>query len=280
MKLQPKVIVIGLAAVVILTGGGLFAASALRQPETADYKRLDSQREAVDTSMNVYSPLFSGYSAEYANVFNEKRSADEQEALKEQYVKTLDTERRVNLDRLNAMRASVALKEQPVKDAYEKYDAAYRAVVEYYEQYAINLANISESIAGKCALNSDLNIGSATLAEDYTKAADACLAALSEAKKTSDEPTKKLLSDVENLVKQRRDAFKKAIGKEGFEQTVTETSALVTLLAINSELKTIQSDYETEVKTAYTKLVNQANESNESFKDALKPYLGEEGKEA
>lgn len=280
MKVQSKVIVIGLMAIIVLAGGGVLAASALRQPEAADYRRLDSQREAVDTSMNIYSPLFSGYSAEYANVFNEKRSTDEQAALKEQYAKTLDTERRVNLDRLNAMGASVALKEQPVKAAYDKYDAAYRAVVGYYEQYAVNLANISESIAGKCALNSDLNVGSATLAEDYTKAANACLAALSEAKKTSDEPTKKLLTDVENLVKERRDAFNKAIGKEGFERNVTNTLALITLLGINTELQTIQTNYETAVKTEYTKLVNQANESNESFKDVLKPYLAEEGKKA
>lgn len=280
MKIQPTVIVIGLMAAIVVGGGGVLAVSALRQPEVADYKRLDSQRQAVDTSMNIYSPLFSGYTAEYANTFKEKRSADEQAALKKQYATMLDTERRVNIDRLNDMRSSVALKERPVKAAHAEYDTAYRAVVEYYEQYAINLANITESIAGKCDLNAELNVGSATLAQDYTKAADACLAALSEAKKTSDEPTKRLLSDVEKLVKQRREAFNDAIGKEGLEQTITKTTALLTLLSINSELTTIQSDYETEVKTEYTKLVNQANESNESLKDALKPYLGEAGKEA
>jgi hypothetical protein len=280
MKIQPKVIVIGLMAIIILAGGGVLAASALRQPDVADFKRLDSQREAVDTSMNIYSPLFSGYSTEYANVLNEKRSADEQVALKDQYVKSFETEYRVNTDRLNAMRSSLALKEQTVRAAFDTYDTAYRAVVEYYRQYALNVANIAEPIAGKCDLNSDLNVGSATLAEDYTKAADSCLAALSVAKETSDEPTKKLLGDVENLVKQRRDAFKKAIGKEGFEQTATKTLALITLLGINSELETIQSDYETVAKTEYTKLVNRANESNESLKAALKPHLSEEGTEA
>ena len=33
MKIQPKVIVIGLMATIVLAGGGVLAASALRQPE-------------------------------------------------------------------------------------------------------------------------------------------------------------------------------------------------------------------------------------------------------
>lgn len=249
----------------------------LRQPETADFKRLDLQRQAVDTSMNVYGPLLADYSGEYANAFNEDRSSDEQTALKERHAELLKMERTANIERLDTMRSSVALKKSEIKSAFQEYEAAYRAVVEYYDRYAANLAIMTETVAGKCDLNSDLNVASASIAEDYTKAADACLSALSSAKKTSDEPTKKMLSSVEKLVKTRRDAFSKAIGKEGLEGSATKISALASLLSVNSELKPIQSQYQADVKAEYTELVNRANDSNNALKKALQPFVKTEG---
>lgn len=280
MKIRLIPAVIAVSAALIIAAVATIAVSALRQPDTADFVRLDYQRQAVDTSMNVYVPLFSGYTAEYANVFTEKRSADEQAALKAQYGETLETETKVNRDRLDGMRASTALKEPEVKSAFATYDKAYQAVIDYYEQYAVNVANISESVAGKCDLNRDLNVASATLAEDYTKAADVCLTALAEAKEGSDEPTKKLLTDVESLVKNRRDAFKKAIDKEGFEQTYTRLSALITLLSINTELNTIQTEYETVVKANYTELVDDANDANQALKRTLEDRIKGKKREA
>lgn len=280
MKKSLKVIAVGGLAIVVLAAGGFWAVSALRQPQPADYQRLDYQRQAVDASMNVYSPLFSGYTSDYATAFNEKYSAEDQVALKERYGRTLESDRKANLDRLATMRSSVALKEPELQTAFDTYEGAYRAVVDYYQQYAVNLANITESVAGRCDLNSNLNVASSKLSQDYTRAADACLAALGEAKKTSDEPTKKLLSDVEKLVKTRRDAFSKAIDKQGFDGTVANLNALVTLLSINSELKTIQDNYETGQKTTYTRLVNDANDANQGLKAALEPFVTRQGNEA
>lgn len=230
--------------------------------------------------MNIYSPLFTGFSSEYANAFNEERSTEEQAALKKQYVETLETEHRVNTDRLDAMKRSVALKEPTLKSSFDQYDSAYRAVVSYYKQYTVNVSNVTEAIAGKCRLNADLNIASSTLGKDYTKAADDCLTALGEAKKTSDEPTKKLLTDMEKLVKERRDAFSQTMGKEGLIETATKMAALASLLTINGELQEIQQSYNEEVKAEYEKLVNQANESNKSLEKALKPFVGDERNEA
>lgn len=278
MRIQPKVIVVGVATVAVIAAGGWWAASALKQPEQADYARLDAQRQAVDNSMNVYVPLFDGYATEYPNVFREQRSEEEQAEIKTEYLKTFDEERKVNIDRLNDMKSSVALKEDSIRPAYDDFDESYRAVVEYYVGYTQDITNLTEAVTGKCDLNSDLNIASATLAEDYTKAADACLAALAEAKRTSnDGPMGKLLTDVEKLVKERRDAFKKAVGKEGFEANITKLSALVTLLSINSDLKEIQDAYESTTKAEYTKLVTQANESNEALEKALEPFVKSEG---
>lgn len=277
MRIQPKLLIVAVVAAAVIALGGWWAASALRQPETSDYKRLDAQRQAVDASMNVYLPLFSGYTDEYAAVFQEDRSQEEQALVKQPYVDTLEQDRKVNIDRLNDMRSSVAMKESSVKSAFNDFDTAYRAVVNYYVQYAQDIATISETIAGKCDLNSDLNVASASLADDYTKAANECLAALAEAKETSEGPTKTLLSDVETLVKTRRDAFKKAIGKEGFEGDITKLSALTTLLSINSEIRKIQDKYESDTKATYTKLVQRANESNESFEMALAPFVDGQG---
>ena len=280
MKIQPKLLVITAVAVALLAGAGAVAASALRQPDRADFSRLDTERQIVDMSMNVYGPVFDGFSTDYGNGFTEERSADEQSALKAGYVETLDRDRRINTDRLDAMRSSVALKQPAVKKAFDSFDQRYFAVIDYYEQHAVNIASITESVAGECDMNNKLNVAKSTFAADYAKAADACLKSLASAKSASSGPSKKLLSDVETLIKKRRDAFNEATNKEGFEKNVAQMLALITLLDINTELKGIQEAYQTAVKTEYTKLVNDANESNEAFKKALKPFIAEEGKRA
>jgi hypothetical protein len=271
-----------LAVVVVLLGAGYFAVAASRQPDASDFKRLDSQRQAVDLSMNVYVPLFSAYTADYAVTFNEDRSPEEQAEVKQAYTETFEREHSVNDERLKAMRGSLAMKNESVKAAFNDYDAAYRAVIAYNERYERSVANVTESLAGKCDLNSNLNVASSTLGSDYAKAADACLAALKTASdNTNDDATKKLLSSVEKVVKERRDAFKQTVGQDDqLIETATKLNALASLLTINGDIKPIQDEYEQRVKQEYNELATKANASNESLKAAIEPLLNESKKEA
>ena len=278
MRMQPKKLIIAALAVILATLVGVFAVSALRQPDSNDYKRLDSQRKIVDLSMNAYNPLLETFSADYQNVFSEGRPSEEITSLRKDYFDSFERDRDINRARLKTMESSIALRDPVLKRSFENYQQRYGAVVNYYDQYSLDIASINESIAGPCAKLSQMNVSVSTFAADYTKAADICLSALGSSKSSSSPAAKQLLTGVETLVKKRRDAFKSSAEKEGFDQKISNFTALLTLLDINTEVKDIQLRYETEVKTDYTKLVNEANGSNETFKQALKKYVTDDTK--
>ena len=280
MKIKPQHLVIAGAAVAALLVVSIFASSALLPPTTADYGRLDAQRRALDMSMNTYGPLFDGFSSDYDNAVREERSKDEIASVKKAHVDLLEEERDLNLERLGLMRSSAALRQPDVRESFESYDSAYSAVVKYYDQRTADIANITESIVGPCAKLSQMNTSLNSFAADYVTAADVCLSALDTAKKTSGPTTKTLLSDVDAIVSKRRDAFSEVSGKEGFDQTISRLNALLTLLDINAEVSESQSRYESSVEDEYTKLVNNANSSNNAFGDVLKDYMGDAKKES
>ncbi len=275
MNTTPKrLLVAGSAAAVALVAViAVVLVNVTKQPTTADYKSLDIQRQVVDTSMNIYSPVFGDYSTDYSNVYAEERSGDDKTAVKSQYEDTLAKEQKVSTDRLKHMESSAALRKPAVKEAFERFSDKYGAIIDYYEQHTKNIAAITESVAGPCAVLSKLNVSATDYAAEYTKKADACLAALATAKKTSDGTTNKLLSEVDALIKERRDKFNEVAGKKDFELNIARLTALLSLLDINSEVKVIQSNYETTTKTEYTKLVNQANEANAAFDKVLNEYV-------
>ena len=132
---------------------------------------------------------------------------------------------------------------------------------------------MTESVGGPCAELTKLNVSVQSYASDYTKTADACLKALATAKETTDGTTKKLLEDVEELIKERRDKFKAVEGKEGFDQTVSKLQALVSIIDINTDVKAAQDDYEAKTKEQYTKLVDEANDANDALRRALESHL-------
>ena len=271
-----KNIKIVIAVLLAIIGSGavvVFAMNALRQPETADFKKFDTQRQIVDSSMNVYIPLFDGFVSEYLNLHVEERADDEKTAFKEQSLEVFETEQRANEAHLKSMASSVALKEPAVKSAFESFESKYSAVVDYYAQRTKNVANITESVAGPCARMSRLNVSKESFASDYTAAADTCMQALTTAKKTSDPTTSALLSDVEALIKTRRDKFEEIIGTEGFEKNARTMIAIVELLDINADVTRAQDSYQAKAQAEYSRLVKDANEANAALTKALQGFI-------
>ncbi|MFI5491766.1 hypothetical protein [Actinoplanes sp. NPDC051859] len=273
------------AAVVLVVGGGLVAVK-LRQSDSAEPRpvvlanppQLDAERRALDMSMNIYSPVTDRFSIEYGTAFAEERPPAETAAIKAGVADVMERERLVNTGRLQYMETSVAALGDPaVKDAFTTFKQRYGAVVDYYAQYRIDAANVTESVAGPCAKLAQVNFAKKSFATDYTQAADSCLAALAAAKQSSSPTATTLLTDVEGLVQKRRVSFEKAIGGEGARQTAANITALLTLLDVNEDLKVIQTRYETTEKTLYAKLVNDANSANEAFGAALKPLVATAG---
>lgn len=269
--LKKIVLLIGALGLVVLAAVAVM--NLMKQPEKTDYQSLDTHRQIVDSSMNIYSPLLTGFSSEYTNLYVEERPTEEKEAYKKRYMEVLEQERRVNEAYLKRMGSSVALREPSVKEAFETFRSRYGAVISYYDQYAHDIASTIEAVTGPCARLSKLNVAKASYASDYTSAADTCLAALAEAKKTSDPTTDTLLADVEALIKTRRDKFEQTLGKEGFEKNAATILALVEMLDINADIKDIQEKYQAKVQTEYMALIDEANKANSALKDALKAYL-------
>lgn len=272
-RLNTKIIIVALLAAISIGAIIFIAMNALRQPETADFKTFDTHRQIVDSSMNVYLPLFDGFVSEYLNLHVEERSDEEKTAFKDQYFETFEREQRVNEARLKVMSSSVVLKEPAVKTAFESFETKYSAVVEYYAQRTENIANITESVAGPCARMSRLNVSKESFASDYTAAADTCLQTLADAKKTSDPTTSALLSDVEALIKSRRDKFEETIGTQGFEKNARTMIAIVELLDINADVTRAQDAYQERAQAEYSQLVKDANEANAALTEALKKFV-------
>ena len=264
-----KLILILAVVIAALIAIGMVAMNVLRQPAKQDFSQLDTQRQVLDSSMNLYNPLVTGYSSDYANVLGEERSTEETDAVRQDYVDMMERERKVNSERLDRMASSPALRDADVKRAFEPFRQNYQAVINYYDQETMNLTNVIGSVAGSCGKMNKLNFAVDSATTDYLKLADACLKALEEAKQGSDSDTTTLLTDVEDIIKERRDKFNDVVGKEGIEKSGRTMIAVVSLLDFNTDLKTVQTKYETAVQKKYTDLVNKANDSNEAFEKAL-----------
>ncbi|MFJ4028218.1 hypothetical protein ACIPWF_12650 [Paenarthrobacter sp. NPDC089989] len=277
------VAVVALALVV----GGLGAWFVLSRPagvQRADVLRLDKQRAIVDNSMNIYDPLVQEFTARYTSAVS--TDADEVGQVLQQQRDVLARESATNKNRLEAMAGSPALQESEVKDAVGKFKDKYGAVVAYNDQRLTNTANITQSVGGACApLHRDLNIGSETYAKDYVSTADACLAALSDAKNGSDADTSTLLTAFEGVIRGQRDKQQEVLdAKDDFERAAKRTLAAIAMLDINDALDKPRAEYENAVKQASTTVVNEANESNANLERVLKERLerfdaaGQEGK--
>ncbi|MFJ4170149.1 hypothetical protein ACIPY3_11590 [Paenarthrobacter sp. NPDC089714] len=272
-----------------LVAGGLGTWYALSRPagvQRADVLRLDKQRAIVDNSMNIYDPLVQEFTARYTSAVSTDADEDEVGQVLQQQRDVLERESATNKNRLEAMTGSPALQESEVKDAVGQFKDKYGAVVAYNDQRLTNTANITQSVGGACApLHRDLNIGSETYAKDYVSTADACLAALSDAKNGSDAETSTLLGAFEGVIRGQRDKQQEVLdAKDDFERAAKRTLAAIALLDINDSLDKPRTEYENAVKKASTTVVNEANESNANLERILKERLerfdaaGQEGK--
>lgn len=267
---------LGGAIVVVLLAAGITAlVNATKQPTADDFRRFDTQRTVLDLSMNVYNPLTTAFTRDYLGMVNESRSSDDRQELLRQYTEAFERDKRVNEDRLSRMAASPALKNSEVKEAFEEFQDRYTAVIAYYAQELKNRTNITESVAGKCAVMNKLNVATDDFAKNYTEAADACLQALKKAQETSDDTTDTLLKDVESIIKDRRDKFNAVGDGDEFEERIAQLTAIISLLGINSDVTKIQNKYLDVVTTKNEKLVKDANTANEKLEEVVSSLKGE-----
>lgn len=276
-----RIIAISLIAALFIVLGIWFAVSRTAGTERSDLIRLDNQRAIVDSSMNLYDPLVNKFSSRYSDVYLEEASDEDKQDVYDQETGRLKRESRVNLDRLRRMESSPALQKQEVANAFSEFKREYGAVIAYNDQMVINLTNIHRSVGGSCTSLHSMNIRAKEYAEEYVKAADGCLAALSSAKEGSDQETTELLSVPETLVqKQRVNAQAVVDSKDSFEHWAKSTLSAIALLDINKPLAEAQTKYEADVKAKYSGLIEKANKSNTEFERILKDSLESAGHDA
>ena len=276
-----RIIAISLIAVLFIALGVWFAVSRTAGTERSDLVHLNNQRAIVDNSMNLYDPLVNKFSTRYTNAFSVEASDQAKQQVFDEETGRLKRESGINLDRLQRMESSPALHNQEVADAFNVFKREYGAVITYNDQLVTNLANIARSIGGACSsIHSKLNVSGEKYAEEYVKAADGCLAALSSAKEGSDQETTKLLSDVETIIKKQRDSAQTVVeSKDGFERSAARIRSALALLEINKPLNEAQAKYESDVKAKYAAIIENANKSNTELERILKDSLEPAGQE-
>lgn len=281
-----RIVAISVIAVLSIALGVWFAGvsvagSRAGGTERQDLVRLNNQRAIVDNSMNLYEPLVNKFFTRYTTTFSEEASDQHKQQIFDEETGRLQRESAINRDRLQRMESSPALSKQEVADAFKVFKQEYGAVVAYNEQRVTGMAAIARSIGGACAsIHSKFNVNTDKYAEEYVKAADGCLAALSAGKEGSDQETTTLLTEVEAVISTQRGTAQKVIdSKDGFERSGNRILSGLALLDINKPLNEAQTKYEADVKAKYSGLIDKANKSNEEFERILKESIEPAGQE-
>jgi len=258
------------------------AGSPTGQTERQHLVHLNNQRAIVDNSMNLYEPLVNKFFTRYTTAFSEEASDQRKQQVFDEETGRLQRDARINRDRLQRMEQSPALRKQEVADAFNVFKREYGAVVAYNEQRVTGMAAIARSIGGACAsIHSKFNVSTEKYAEEYVKAADGCLAALSSGKEGSDQETTKLLSDVEIVIGNQRGTAQKVVeSKDSFERSANRILSGLALLDVNKPLNEAQTKYEADAKAKYSALIEKANTSNAEFERILKESIESADQEA
>lgn len=281
-----RIVAVSVIAVLCIALGVWFAGVSVAGSQTGGRERqdlvhLNNQRAIVDNSMNLYEPLVNNFFARYTAAFSEEASDQHKQQVFDEETGRLQRESAINRDRLKRMEQSPALSKQEVADAFKVFKQEYGAVVAYNEQRVTGMAAIARSIGGACAsIHSKFNINTDKYAEEYVKAADGCLAALSSGKEGSDQETTKLLTEVETVISTQRGTAQKVIdSKTSFERSGNRILSGLALLDINKPLNEAQTKYEADVKAKYSALIEKANKSNAEFERILKESIEPAGQE-
>lgn len=276
-----RIVAISVIAVLCIALGVWFVGSRMGGTERQDLVRLNNQRAIVDNSMNLYEPLVNKFAARYTAAFSEEASDQDKQQVFDEETGRLQREATINRDRLQRMEQSPALSKQEIADAFKVFKQEYGAVVAYNEQRVTGMAAIARSIGGACAsIHSKFNVNTDKYAEEYVKAADGCLAALSSGKEGSDQETTKLLSEVETVISNQRGTAQKVVeSKDGFDRSANRILSGLALLDINKPLNEAQTKYEADVKAKYSALIEKANKSNAEFERILKESIESAGQE-
>lgn len=251
--------------------------NAAAQPSQRDYRHLDNQRSAIDTSSEAYDPLLEDFSVRHRTAYMEDFSSDRKSDITQRYNTSFDNEVKLSEQRLTDMEASLALKNERVHTKYQQFARDYRALLGYYKQYKSTGTELVGAISGVCKKVTRLDPGDDDYAKKFVVASDKCLTALAKAKKATTTSAKGMITSLEKMYSARQDAFKKVAKEKNETVRAAElTGALITLLSINSELAQIQSDYEAAETKEYDTIKSDMNASSGALHEVLKQLFENE----
>ena len=272
---RARIIAIVLIAALAIALGVAIVVSLPRESEKSALKHLNNQREIVDTSMNLYSPLLDKYSTRYANAFVELAPDDAKKQVFDEEVGRLERDSKLNRERLQHMASSAALDDREVAKAFKEFESAYGKIVDYNDQLVVNVTNVTRSVSGACGTLNKSNLTGENSAEEYVATADSCLTAVSKAKKGSDPETKTLLAVVEKVVGKQRAAMQKLVeADDNVNEFIATGELLLAFLDVNAPLAEATEKWESSTRANYNALVEEANASNEALERALEDSIG------
>lgn len=233
-------------------------------PNSDDYKRLNLQRQSLDSSLEASEHALGEYYREYTLAQKESWDGDVA-TIHQSAVDRLDGERKSSERWLRDMEGSLAMKNDETRAAFDNYEQKTIALATYYDEMLGLYTNLAHAVAGVCVDVQNVDFGQRSVASDFVQRADECLAALKDAgDSTQDEAAKKMFSDLETVFRDQRDAFSKGVGKNGLEAQAAKMDGLSAMLAANPEVAKIQSEYQTKAKQKYdTKIAESRKASQE-----------------
>lgn len=263
----------GLIGVVAIAAMIMLFAAASAKPTQNDFVHFDNQRKVLDKSIESYNYMFDDFSTQYSAAFTEKRSDEHKKQLRDETTDLFKQEAELSRQRLNRMESSLATKDELVKAKFAEFKNNYESALDYYDEQLATATNVIGGIGGSCSELSKLNVAKKSYPQDYVKKADSCLAQLSDTKKLSNhKPAVTLLTNVENLVQERRDKMNEIKGDD-FASIAAKIQGLLLLLDINPLVEQYQTQYTADVKADYNILAAKVNGSVTELERATKQQI-------
>ena len=266
----------GAAFIAILITIAVFVTvSATAQPTKTDFVHLENRRKVVDISTDSFSPIFTEFSAAYQTAHTENQSNEARQELKEAMLSKFEDEKDIGEKRMRTMSGSIALKNPQVHKEFEAFKVAYEDAIMYTDEYARTSTAIVEAVSGSCGKVTKLEPSDEGYAENFVDASDTCLTKLADAKQNVSPSGKEMLTSLEKVFKERRDAFKKVVDEsDEFQRNLMRVQALVSVLGINSELQSIQKKYESAATKEYDEVASSFNSASETLSKTLNELSG------
>lgn len=274
-------------ALVVIASAWILIARATAEPEQVDFKHFENQRQVLDLSLEVYTPLLANFSTDYGDAFMNKLDDEAKADILASAEQQFDEEARLSQKRLVNMESSLALKDQAVKEEFTDFAEAHNQVADYYKNNLLAMAAVVRALQGPCSVLKDLRVSDPNYAKNYVNTADKCFDSIKTAREDADKKTNKLLDELEKMFKKQQDLSKEFIKKEKqntndgtlSEESVAEFRAefsqLMGLLGINKTVEKLKTEYQVAASEEYNKLAKKMNLASQELKQATEKQLND-----